>query len=269
MTTASSIGKKYSFDLHSAVDRLRVFFLRHGVLGYKVDCDTIFTFSESERIDIVRSIFLLVPRQTVSQDPDRPKYIKPLIARHLSSLGLIPDGELLEILKRVADQIYKTDPQTILRHKKLTVGDLRAQNRKKHKAIRERQNNRCKICGIKLDTVQEELDHIIPWRIVGDIPDGSNWQLLCRPCNNSKGEFLSAYQLHEAWNWVYNSVVRSAHGETDSTRYVVLADCPRCEMCSRTPNEVKLMIVNPTEMGLYLKDHLKVICELCSFVAGN
>ncbi|MEI7855419.1 MAG: HNH endonuclease signature motif containing protein [Planctomycetota bacterium] len=268
METASSIGAKHSFDLHAAVERLRVFLLRHGVLGENVERGKMFTFSHSERIDIVRSVFLLVPRQAVSQDPDMPKIIKPLITQHLSSLGLTPDDELLEILKRVVDQINETDPKT-RSHEKLTVGVLRARNRRKYKIIRKRQNNRCKICGIILDTIQEELDHIIPWRIVGDIPDGSNWQLLCHPCNNSKGEFLSAYQLHENWNWVYNSVVSSAHCETDSTRYVVLADCPRCEMCSRTPNEVKLVIVNPTEMGMYLKDHLKVICELCSLVAGG
>lgn len=47
------------------------------------------------------------------------------------------------------------------------------------------QNHRCAICGCGIDKETSELDHIVPWNLVGDELK-SNLQMLCIPCNRRK-----------------------------------------------------------------------------------
>jgi len=54
------------------------------------------------------------------------------------------------------------------------------------------QQCRCAICGCTIDA-KSELDHIIPWKYVGDELD-DNLQLLCFKCNRSK-KASPLYQL--------------------------------------------------------------------------
>lgn len=50
--------------------------------------------------------------------------------------------------------------------------------------IYQRQNGRCACCAIKLES--HEVDHIVPFAYGGG-NERANLQLLCRPCNRSKG----------------------------------------------------------------------------------
>lgn len=54
------------------------------------------------------------------------------------------------------------------------------------------QKSQCAICGSMID-IKAELDHIIPWKYVGDELD-NNLQLLCFQCNRSK-KASPLYQL--------------------------------------------------------------------------
>lgn len=54
------------------------------------------------------------------------------------------------------------------------------------------QQGRCAICGCPID-IKSELDHIIPWKYVGDELE-DNLQLLCFKCNRSK-KASPLYQL--------------------------------------------------------------------------
>lgn len=56
----------------------------------------------------------------------------------------------------------------------------------------QHQKYQCAICGCKID-INAELDHIIPWKYVGDELD-DNLQLLCFQCNRSK-KASPLYQL--------------------------------------------------------------------------
>ncbi len=51
----------------------------------------------------------------------------------------------------------------------------------------EKQNGKCEVCGIELgdDWKKIHVDHIIPWKLVGDELD-NNYQLLCNTCNECK-----------------------------------------------------------------------------------
>jgi hypothetical protein len=262
-TTEISRLHRPPIDWTVSVERLRTLLLTHGVLGQSHLQGSYIFVGELARMQIARLVFLLLPRLAVSTETDAPRYIKPVIEEHLVTLGVAIDEELIEILKRVSDQIRATEPTLPRRLKKMTVGEVRARNRRKYKTIRNRQNDRCKTCGVLLDTVQEELDHVIPWRIVGDTPDGSNWQLLCPCCNNSKGAYISTHQFPEAWNWVYSTINASLHQPTSATRFVVLAEHASCNSCGRATSEAELTIVNRSKHGMFLTDHLDVICTEC------
>jgi len=46
----------------------------------------------------------------------------------------------------------------------------------------------CESCKQKgLIVPSEVTDHIIPWPVCGDFWDQTNWQALCRKCNQNKG----------------------------------------------------------------------------------
>lgn len=48
----------------------------------------------------------------------------------------------------------------------------------------------CKICGKHLNVNEINVDHVIPWDIVGDELE-NNYQILCEHCNKSKGAHIS------------------------------------------------------------------------------
>lgn len=50
------------------------------------------------------------------------------------------------------------------------------------------QNNRCLICGRPITINNSELDHIIPWSMVGDELGEDNLQMLCTDCNRRKSK---------------------------------------------------------------------------------
>ena len=50
------------------------------------------------------------------------------------------------------------------------------------------QKSRCNICGRPIAIHNSELDHIIPWAMVGDELGENNLQMLCTDCNRRKSK---------------------------------------------------------------------------------
>ena len=61
-------------------------------------------------------------------------------------------------------------------------------------SLLNKQNGKCNICNQHIDMSTAELDHIVPWALVGDELGTSNLQMLCRDCNRRKSK-NSAYNL--------------------------------------------------------------------------
>ena len=57
-----------------------------------------------------------------------------------------------------------------------------------------KQNGKCNICTYHIDISTAELDHVVPWILVGDELGISNLQMLCRDCNRRKSK-NSTYNL--------------------------------------------------------------------------
>ena len=56
------------------------------------------------------------------------------------------------------------------------------------------QGCKCNICKKHISIEESELDHIIPWTLVGDELGATNLQVLCQKCNRRKSK-NSAYNL--------------------------------------------------------------------------
>lgn len=219
---------------------------------------------EEERLRIASLVFGLLPRSAVARARyDMP--IKPLLARHLEHLGIAATPHLLDVLKSVADQYYRTTPGPN-RPRKWGIADLKASDPQLYRDILGRQAGRCVYCGVRFDGNEEEtLDHIIPWRLVGDLGDGTNWQIICRPCNAGKWSFLSSLQAIESQNWIYDEGFTSeAPDASPRMRFALLAQQRRCSEpgCSHTSRTSRLHIVPRLAEALPIIDHHHVVCDV-------
>lgn len=233
--------------------------LKHGVLGYGLP--NIPEVSEIDRFKILPMVFGFMPEAAI-RNRKYDKKIIPIIRAHLEELNISYDDELLQIIKFLCDQYYSTSPNLSQgRKKKFQISDIRS-NRFMHQKIFERQNGRCHICGTLFNHLNyETLDHIIPWRLIGDVQDGSNWQFLCAQCNTSKAINISYLQMPESLNWSYTS------SDTDSLitnkiRYAVLCRDRRCMHigCNGNYKNNELTVCKTSEHSSFLFEFLEARC---------
>jgi hypothetical protein len=239
----------------------------HGALGYR-DGPLSGPATELTRLNVVPLVFGLLPVEAlVRRSPDQ--LVKPSIRAHLAKVGVPTRESLVDVLKSVADQLWSTWPMSIRYgnarcRRKGSITDLRA-NPFLYKKMLTSQGRRCAVCGSSFEAPGDEtLDHTVPFRIIGDVPDGANWQILCPSCNGGKAERLSALQSLEALNWAYSDATGSfVRTPSLRTRYVVLAQAGRCECtgCGARPNTTRLLVQRISETGLWVADNLHVRCQ--------
>ena len=246
-----------------SIEYLKDHLCEHGALGTRRAMRST-ALSELEKFQLVPLVFGFIPRAVcIARPPDQP--IKPLITAHLHGLGVSPDAVLLDVLKSVCDQFWDTrrDNNARSMRPKFGMRDIRAR-RTSYMLLLERQNRRCTLCGTDLRLTVETLDHVVPFRLIGDVPDGSNWEIQCEPCNNSKGHYMSSLQALQAHNWIYSSAFASLPLDTPSseTRFLVLAQRRRCAFpgCDVTARTGQLFIRKARATGLAIADNLVVRC---------
>jgi hypothetical protein len=213
-------------------------------------------------------VFGLLPTEAIVRS-SRDRLVKPTIRTHLQALDVPASEALVEILKAVADQFWSTWPLSnrfgnTRRRPKGSIADLRA-NLALHKRLRETQGGRCAVCGSLFEAPGDEtLDHTVPFRLIGDVPDGANWQILCPACNLGKAEYFSALQSVDALNWVYRDSIGSfVRSPSLQTRYLALAQSQGCEYsdCNVTPRSAQLLLQRASTTGSWLADNLEVRCS--------
>jgi hypothetical protein len=248
-----------------ALSHFEEILLNHGVLGYRAGSAA--GISEEDRLSAVPLVFGLLPAEAINR---RDVQIKPHIMRHLTAIGILPTASLVSILKRVSDHYAATSPnrpEWLAKPRKESLAGLRL-NGQLYRQIRGDQGGRCAICGVDLDRVldvEEALDHIIPWRLVGDPPDGANWRLLCSSCNGGKSDYMTTLLSPAAWNWIYREGTGpdGTGGPDRATRYVVLAQRGYCsvEGCYADATTSQLFLERLVPSGLAVADNLSVVCE--------
>jgi hypothetical protein len=223
------------------------------------------SFREVDRWWAARTLFACLPVGALELRPGRDKFA-PVLRAHLSALSLPVDQRACLVLKGIIEQMIATSPAMSARHglrarRKYGVADVRALGR--YAAIDAHQRGRCDTCGrLLMDAWSVELDHIVPFTLIGDIPDGSNWRLLCGDCNLGKHEFLSSWLAPDSWNWIGPANYgRMWEGPTLRARYTVLSTQQVCINCSRGAGEVTLHVGQRVSTALPVPTNLSVYCE--------
>lgn len=245
-----------------AIRTLKSEFCRHGCLGGARVLDEE-RANHEELYSVVPLVFGLLPVKVFSRERAHEP-IKPAIAEHLGPLGLADDALLIDVLKHVGDQLYYTSDMCPERFRKVKSGmrDLRA-NRYLYARMCSRQRGRCALCGLVLrrSAEDETLDHIIPFRLIGDVPDGANYQILCGSCNKGKRAYISILQAPATLNWHYNRGEEPIRVPALETRYVLLSRSPKCAACGHGASEAHLTVARNRPTGLFVLDNLSVYCE--------
>lgn len=263
---------KYLPISNDSLDLFKTVFLAYGARGGRDPnaYSKASKLNDLEKMKIVPLVFQLLPREAIDPNSGRQlsEPIKPIIMKHLVSIGLQKDDkDLVDILKTVSDQYYqcalaKVDKSKVAMRKKASIATLMA-NQPLYKKKLGEQNKRCPVCGSELtESGKDTLDHVLPYSLLGDISDGANWQIMCRECNTGKGDFLSAFQAKEAFNWIYPSV--DTTNPSPATRYASLCINPICseEECSATSATRSLRVIVENVSGLAVYSNLRVRCEL-------
>jgi len=250
------------------VKRVSEVFAYHGALGERIPTTPP---NERERMRCARAVFYFLPVQALRRN-SVDVLVKPLIRARLESLGLSVNDQVTSVFKGIADQYFQTSRfgRELARYcpRKLGVPDLKAGNMNLLRRLREEQNHRCAYCGILFVNCTESLDHVIPWRLIGDPPDGSNYQLLCSECNSAKGDLLSCYQAQSIHNWMY-SIVDSVDGsrvlrmeEFRHIKYVRLALSSKCQVhgCTATSRNSILSVTRIDKEGVWCFKNTTVKC---------
>lgn len=246
-------------------------FALHGVLGKstKLGQRKVTDFSDLDKLRLIPVVFGLIPLRALSrQSPTDP--IIPAIKEHLRNLRIRQDDEILNgILKSITEQFCNAKKQP---KAKYSIARIKTAFRHIYDEISDRQFYRCATCGIEFQDAPEDnldaetLDHILPWYLVGDALDGSNWQFLCRRCNTGKEELISTLQHPESFNWIYSKSkdLNTFVGNEISlqVRYIVLSQRKCCEEagCHAEPKDDRLVVVQRISSGLCIADNLGVFC---------
>ena len=246
------------------LDAFVQFLCLHGALGYGFDPQRFSQdLSEDQLLSILPLFFGLMPAPALLP-PIRVGHppIRPMVVERLKTLGIERDDLLEDILVAIADQYRSTvgNRYVLTGESKFGIREVRAR-RLAYRRLIERQGGRCVSCGVHFSGEDETLDHIIPWQFVGDVLDGSNWQLMCLACNAGKGDLISALQSPFAYNWLYKSTVDRIH---QVSRYLALRRSRSCgyPRCGMTARETRLFALIDDARSVPSLDHLIVRCEI-------
>jgi 5-methylcytosine-specific restriction endonuclease McrA len=254
-----------------SLDFFTQIFAYHGVFGRReiIDQTRTTSYSEFERLKVTPLVFGLMPLQALSRDSISVP-IRGAIATHLRCLGINDDPSIVSIIKEISDQFYQAKSSKIYRKSKYSISRVIQAHGQVYREMQLTQNNRCAICGLNFTATnnnknaQQTLDHCIPWNLIGDPSDGSNWQILCQQCNNAKSHYLSNFQFSEILNWVYTDKMENLAEAQPSTqtRYIVLSQKNACEYpnCTKNRHNSELFVF-VDQNAIAVVDHCKVYCQ--------
>jgi hypothetical protein len=247
-------------------------FFYHGVLGERyIKNESIVHINELERLAITPLVFGLMPKKAISRDSVSVP-IRPSIEQHLSSLEIKVSNDLVNVIKEVSDQFYQSKSSRSHKNSKYKLHRVKQSYPTIYNKLLESQHGRCLVCGVILNENDDSenrptLDHCIPWSLIGDPIDGSNWQILCHSCNRIKSEYTSYFHFPEIFNWVYSEILDNFTKFGDSpiskkTRYLALLLKHTCEYpdCCKNVSNSRLFVV-PDNHSMPVVDHCKVFCE--------
>ena len=239
--------------LRGTADVSDVLHLAHQILARISSCTSSILAKELAELFSYRIMFLLLPEECLFSDPVRDK---PVITRHLESIGVSADPDLVSAIKFFVDN-FRT--KTRKQQNKVSITDVFVKFRVIYDEILSRQNKRCAVCGVELLYGRNmQLDHVLPWHLGDDPADGSNWQFLCEPCNRGKG-MLPHYSLSLLQsNWIKPN---SSAGLSEDVRYAVLKRDGKCWRTGVLPTQAELTVEKCFQSGCWVLDNLRSVAK--------
>ena len=207
-----------------------------------------------------RTIFALLPHEGLFGNTLQTK---PIIRDHLIKLGIEPTDSLVRAIKFYCTNFSQKKEGYV---RKISISDVYAKNRNLYSKLFEQQGGRCNCCGKPLIFGENaQLDHLLPWHLGDDPPDGSNWQFLCDVCNRGKGEFPHYVLSRIAANWIGPSndgLLR------EDVRYAALIRDRKCTKCGKIPKEAQLGVQKRISSGCWVLDNAVALCVDCAPLGG-
>ncbi len=201
-----------------------------------------------------RAVFRLLPEACLYLEPPEAK---PVIRQHLTNLGLEPHESLVSAIKFFCDQFRASRSG---RKRKPGITDVYTRYPHLFRKISGEQNNRCAYCGIRIQYGGDmQLDHIIPWYLGDDPPDGRNWQFTCGPCNLGKSMW-PYYSLSRCGsNWIGPD---SEPALSLDVRFAVLARDGACVKTGLLPTQGELTVEKVVTSGCWVLDNAQAVAAI-------
>ena len=244
-----------TFKDQTLLELFKNIFLAHGVK--ETAFEKIKDISEQDKLSVVPFFFYLIPTDLITGDNEKYSLVKPMIRSHLNLIGVrSQDEDLVDTIKRIGNHFSNCINEKNSR--KRSIADLRM-DYKLYQKFLNYQNYRCRSCGVLLDDNNQELDHIIPYKLLGDPLDGANWQILCSKCNLGKGGLFSPLQSNEALNWIYDK--RDLEKISDKLHFLCFALSKKCSICGSDAGTTELKIKKRALTGLSVASNMIVVCD--------
>jgi 5-methylcytosine-specific restriction endonuclease McrA len=196
-----------------------------------------------------RLIFVMLPEECLYGAPVEDK---PVISAHLESLGIEPNENIVRAVKYFCENFRSK--KDVGNRAKFGITDVYIKFPHIYSSIMSEQGGRCRTCGAQLVYGENmQLDHILPYYLGDDPPDGTNWQFLCDLCNRGKGgdPYYSLSKLMS--NWIGPNTRNEL---TDSLRYAALERDKKCKITGVKPGEMELGVKKKILGGCWVLDNV-------------
>jgi len=129
---------------------------------------------------------------------------------------------------------------------------------------------RCEICGKRfLRKDKASLEHVLPLSLGGD-DNETNWQLLCKRCNNDKSSLFGITSVDRVRLMVtdkifkYRTIEEQILAVPKNYRYLVMErDKRSCSDCSNTCRSIELYVTINSRDEIVHFDNLYTLCKNC------
>lgn len=188
------------------------------------------------------------------------------ITEHLSALGLTLGDDEVAVLRSVIINIRRLRGLNSKQAREKCATLALIKSKPVYRDLRARQRDRCLWCGVSFSEPDafETLEHVIPKHLGDDMPDGRNWALSCKTCNEGKADTF----VWSASSWAYDYVRRNDFMEPDiierEHRWVVLRRTPECAFCKIGTTEAELWVTRRIKTGLAIPSNCSSACAGCA-----
>tara|TARA_B100001250_G_scaffold400158_1_gene410372 strand:+ start:1139 stop:1909 length:771 start_codon:yes stop_codon:yes gene_type:complete len=233
--------------------------------GYQGKGTRRFPLDHEQMLMASQQIFLFFPKEIPSGSRNRRILIDQRIRDVVNQYSDEEFQTLGDMIETVFINWQKAKKSKKAKYK---IDTVRERHPTIYNEILQAQQQRCVFCGYQFeeDEMDSHLDHILPYNLGGDCQDGSNWQILCRDCNEGKGSLFTVLQHRGRHDWIYH--LKRWYPEAEDRenwrrfRLFVLIRDGRCNDCERGPDQVQLHSVNLTS-GLSISSNMTCLCENC------